>query len=139
MAGRRSAVGGTLVLDSEGVSKAADGDPRARAFLALAARLDAAVVVSAVTLAEVLRGHPRDAGRYRVLAAAVVEPVTPEDGRRAGVLLGGTGLGGATVDALVATLALRCPGPVVILTSDTDDLSTLVQGQGRTDLTVSHV
>lgn len=136
---RRSAVGGSLVLDSEGVRKAADGDPRARAFLRLAARRDAAVVVSAVTLTEVLRGHPRDATRHRVLAAAVVEPVTPEDGRRAGALLGGTGLGGATVDAVVATLALRCPGPVVILTSDTDDLSRLVHAQGRNDITVAHV
>lgn len=136
MARRRSAIGGAVVLDSEGVSKAADGDPRARGLLALALQRDAAVVVSAVTLAEVLSGHARDVTRHRVLSAAVVVPVLAEDGRRAGELLGVTGLGDATVDALVAALVLRQPGPVLLVTSDPDDLSRLVLERGRDDVTV---
>lgn len=51
---------GVLVLDSEGVSKAAAEDRRVAAMLAAARENEWELVVSAVTLAEVLRGHPRD-------------------------------------------------------------------------------
>ena len=68
MAGRRVAVGGTLVLDSEGLSKLAAGDSRARAYLETAVARRARVAVSAITLTEVLRGGPRDAAVHRVLS-----------------------------------------------------------------------
>ena len=47
-------MGGTLVLDSEGLSKLAAGDARARAYLETALARRARVVVSAITLTEVL-------------------------------------------------------------------------------------
>jgi predicted nucleic acid-binding protein len=53
--------GGTLVLDCEGLSKLAAGDQRTRAFLESARERGARVVVSAITLAEALRGGSRDA------------------------------------------------------------------------------
>lgn len=47
-----STTGGTLVLDSEGLSKLAAGDQRTRAHLESARERGAGVVVSAITLAE---------------------------------------------------------------------------------------
>jgi predicted nucleic acid-binding protein len=123
---------GALVLDGEGLSKLAAGDPRARAFLEIARARRAQVVVSAVTLAEVLRGGARDASVHRVLSRVVVTPVTSELGRAAGELLGGTGLSGhrCAIDAMVAATALRLARPVVLLTSDLDDLNRLVDEPG---------
>ncbi|RJQ78599.1 PIN domain-containing protein [Pseudonocardiaceae bacterium YIM PH 21723] len=128
MAGRSVAAGGALVLDSEGLSKLAAGDPRARAYLETARARRAKVVVSAVTLAEVLRGGARDASVHRVLSRIVVAPVTPELGRTAGELLGSTGLSGhrCAIDAMVAATALGLARPVVLLTSDPDDLNRLI-------------
>lgn len=134
---RRPGVGGTLVLDAEGVSKAADADRRVQAFLTSARNRDARVVVSAATLAEVLRGTARDAAVHRVLSRVVKLPLSPELGRQAGELLGSTGLSNATVDALVAATALVQPGPVVVLTSDRDDLRTLTAS--RQDVAVQPV
>ncbi|WP_253776219.1 type II toxin-antitoxin system VapC family toxin [Goodfellowiella coeruleoviolacea] len=125
-------MGGTLVLDSEGLAKLADGDQRARAYLEVARARRARVVVSAVTLAEVLRGNARDVLVHRVLSRVVITPVTPELGRAAGELLGATGLSGhrCAIDAVVAATALGLPRPVVLLTSDVNDLTRLVEEPG---------
>lgn len=133
MAGRRVAVGGTLVLDSEGLSKLAAGDPRARAHLEAAVARRARVAVGAITLTEVLRGGPRDAAVHRVLSRITVVPVSPETARHAGELLGATGLSGhrCAIDAVVAATALELERPVVLLTSDPDDLSRLVEEPSR--------
>lgn len=132
MAGRRVAAGGALVLDSEGLSKLAAGDQRARAYLETARNRGAKVVVSAIILTEVLRGGSRDALAHRVLSRITVLPVTPELGREAGELLGRTGLSGhrCAIDAVVAATALELPRPVLILTSDPDDLNQLVDELG---------
>lgn len=132
MAGRRVAVGGSLVLDGEGLSKLAAGDPRARAYFETARARRARVVVSAVTLAEVLRGGARDVSVHRVLSRIVMAPVTSERGRAAGELLGATGLSGhrCAIDAVVAVTALESARPVVLLTSDPDDMNRLVEEPG---------
>jgi predicted nucleic acid-binding protein len=126
-------VGGTLVLDSEGLAKLAAGDSRARAHLEIAIARRARVVASAVTLTELLRGGPRDAPVHRVLSRITVVPVSRELGRRAGELLGATGLPGnrRAIDAIVAATALERERPVVLLTSDPDDLSRLVEEPRR--------
>ena len=126
-------MGGTLVLDSEGLSRLAAGDSRARAHLETAIVRRARVVASAMTLTEVLRGGPRDAAVHRVLSRITVVPVSPGLGRRAGELLGATGLPGnrCAVDAVVAATALEQERPVVLLTSDPDDLSRLVEEPER--------
>jgi predicted nucleic acid-binding protein len=133
MAGRRIVVGGTLVLDSEGLSKLAAGDARARAFLEVARNQRARVVVSAITLTEVLRGGSRDAAVHRVLSRVIVLPVTPELARHAGDLLGATGLSGhrCAIDAVVAVTALESERPAMLLTSDPDDLTRLVEEPDR--------
>jgi len=131
MAGRRVAAGGTLILDSAGLSKLAAGDARVRAYLETARVRGARVVVSAITLAEVLRGGSR-ASVHRVLSRIVTLPVSPELGRAAGELLGATGLSGhrCAIDSVVAATALVTARPVVLLTSDPDDLSRLVEEPG---------
>jgi predicted nucleic acid-binding protein len=133
MAGRRVAAGGTLILDGEGLSKLAAGDARTRGYLDTARARGARVAVSAVTLTEVLRGGPRDAAVYRVLSRITVVPVSPQIARRAGELLGATGLQGhrCAIDAIVAATALELESPAVLLTSDPDDLNRLVEEPER--------
>ena len=133
MAGRRVAVGGSLILDSEGLFKLAAGDQRARGYLETAIARRARVAVSAITLTEVLRGDKRDVAVHRVLSRITIVPVTPEIARRAGELLGATGLSGhrCAIDAVVAATALAMERPAVLLTSDLDDLSRLVEEPGR--------
>ena len=144
MAGRRVAAGGTLVLDSEGVSKLAAGDARVRAYLETARARRARVAVSAITLTEVLRGGARDAAVHHVISRVTVVPVSAEIARRAGELLGKTGLSGHryAIDAIAAATALEAERPVVLLTSDPDDLSKLVEEPERPKgqrITVVHV
>jgi predicted nucleic acid-binding protein len=132
MAGRRVA-GGTLVLDAEGLSKLAAGDARVRGYLDSARTRGARVAVSAVTLTEALRGGPRDAAVHRVLARITVVPVTAAIARRAGELLGATGLSGhrCAIDAIVAATTLDLERPVVLLSSDPDDMNRLVEESER--------
>lgn len=133
MARRPVRSGGSLVLDSEGLVKLAAGDQRSRAFLETARQRDASVIVSAVTLTEVLRGGYGDVPVHRVLSRITVQPVTPELGRRAGELLGASGLSGhrCAIDAVVAATALGVSRPVVLLTSDPFDVGRLVSEPER--------
>jgi predicted nucleic acid-binding protein len=133
MAGPRAPVGGSLILDSDGLSKLAVGDPRSQARLHAALARRAEIVVSAVTLTEVLRGGRRDAAVHRVLARVTVVPVSRGLGRLAGELLGSVGLSGHrhAIDAVVAATALSLPRPAVLLTSDPDDMSRLVDEPDR--------
>ena len=72
MARQRVVAGGTLVLDSEGLSRLAAGDDRARAYLDSARARRAQIAASAITLTETLRGGPRDATVRRVLSRITV-------------------------------------------------------------------
>ena len=132
MAGQRVA-GGSLVLDAEGLSKLARGDARVRGYLDSARARGAKVAVSAVTLSEALRGGPRDAAVHRVLARITIVPVTAAIARRAGELLGTAGLSGhrCAIDAVVAATALDLERPVVLLSSDPDDMNRLVEEPER--------
>lgn len=119
-----------VVLDADGVSQAAVQAPRVQAWLERARQLNADVVISAATLAEVVRGTPRDAGVNRVAKAAEIWPADETVARRAGRLLGRAG-SDSTVDALVVATALaamerqgaaRC----IVLTSDPDEFGALL-------------
>ena len=133
MAGQRVAAAGTLVLDTEGLSKLAAGDARARGYLDSARKRGARVAVSAITLTEALQGGPRDAAVHCVLSRIIVISVTERIARRAGELLGETGLSGhrSAIDAVVAATALDAERPAVLLTSDPDDLNKLVEESER--------
>lgn len=128
---------GALVLDNEGLSRAATD--RAMYVRLHAAHLDGRrVLTSAAILAEAMRGTPRDAGVHRVLGGVVVEPVTREVGEQAGKLIGAAGMStDQAVDAMVAATALAQEGPVVIVTSDVPHLTALTAGHER--IQVVHV
>lgn len=130
---RGGEIAGSLVLDAEGLVKLANGDPKATLPFEAARRLKGHVVTSATTLTEVLRGGPRDARIYRVLAHVTVVPIDLDRARAAGELLGRTGLDGhrCALDALVAAIALAQSGRVVVLTSDADDMAKLTEDPAR--------
>lgn len=113
-----------LVLDSQGLSEAAHGGEVVRSLVRRARKAGVPVVVSAVTMTEVLRGHRRDAGVHLLLQWLRIEPVTAAIGRRAGELLGRTRRKD-TVDAIVVTTADILPRPVLIVTSDPADIGAL--------------
>lgn len=113
-----------LVLDAQGLTLAAAGDLRAAAWVARARELRLPLVINAVTLTETLRGGGRDASVQLLTRNAQVDPVDRELAAEAGRLLGRVGRDD-TVDALVATSAIRLGRPVVVLTSDPTDLSAL--------------
>jgi len=115
-----------IVLDSEGLSKAARGQRQVAVALAAAVAAAVPVVVSAITLTEVLRGRRRDAAVHLLLKAFRVEPVSEELGRAAGELLGRTGRRD-TVDAVVVATAASLHRPVRILTSDPGDIEALAE------------
>lgn len=125
-----------VVLDSEGLSRAASGDARARAWLSRALELKRPVVVNAVTLAETIRGSARDAHVHRITRNAHIDEVDANFGAEAGRLLGATGRAD-TVDALAAMTAIRLQKPVTILTSDPADLRALTAG--HPDITVVRI
>ncbi|MFJ3793840.1 PIN domain-containing protein [Kitasatospora sp. NPDC090091] len=120
------------MLDSEGLSKLAEGNGDVRAIVAKGLRQGYRIVLAAVTLAEVVRGDARDANINRTVSASgEVVPVTAEISREAGKLLRLAGLDGrCTIDAIVVTVAARQTRPVVILTSDPNDINALISGLG---------
>jgi predicted nucleic acid-binding protein len=133
MARPRRVVDGALVLDAQGLVKLANGDPAVRALVQTAHQRYHHVVTAASTLAEVLRGGAADARIHRVLQRLTVANVDKEAGRRAGELLGATGLSGhrCTVDAMLAVVALAQPRPALLLTSDPDDMTRLTEEPDR--------
>lgn len=133
MARLRPGIGGTLVLDAEGLVKLSRGHPSAVDRVKSAYARQASLVTAATTLTEVLQGGPGDALIHRVLRRVKVIAIDAEQAKAAGELLSRTGLSGhrCALDALLATVALAQPRPVILLTSDTDDLTELTQEPGR--------
>jgi predicted nucleic acid-binding protein len=133
MARLRDRIGGTVVLDAEGLVKLAEGHPSAVDRAKAAYARQASLVTAATTLTEVLRGGLRDAPLHRVLRRVKVIAIDSEQARAAGELLGQTGLSGhrCALDALLATVAMAQPRPVILLTSDTDDMVKLTHEPGR--------
>lgn len=133
MARLRGRISGTLVLDAEGLVKLAAQHPAVYTRVKAARVRNGNVVTAASTLAEVLRGGPKDARLHHVLSRITVIPIDKQQGRAAGELLGRTGLSGhrCALDALLAVVALEQPRPVVLLTSDPEDLARLTEETGR--------
>jgi predicted nucleic acid-binding protein len=133
MARQRRVADGALVLDAQGLVKLAAGDPAVRALVQTAYQRYDKVVTAASTLAEVLRGGRSDARIHRILQRVAVVSINKEAGRKAGELLGSTGLSGhrCTVDAMLAVVALAQPRPALLLTSDPGDMARLTEEPDR--------
>jgi predicted nucleic acid-binding protein len=124
---------GTVVLDSEGLSKWCSADQRVTAYVREAQNNDFRVVVSALTPIEAFDVRAKNERFRRHLSRLKIEPVTDEISFQAIDLLREAGLHGHkyAIDAVVAATALRSVRPAVILTSDTDDMEKLCGKQVR--------
>jgi predicted nucleic acid-binding protein len=129
----RGGIAGTLVLDAQGIIRLAEADKSVSAWARRTDALGGEIVTAASTLAEVLRGGARDARILRILRRVTVVDIDKNLGRKAGELLGATGMSGhrCTVDALIAVVALAQRRPVILLTSDPDDLARLTEEPDR--------
>jgi hypothetical protein len=118
---------GTLVLDCEGLSKFVSDHEPAVALIAEARKRGMEVVISALTIIEAVRQGTDKARLAWVLSGMRVVPVGDEEAKAASAMLIGAGLHGHkyAVDAVVAEMALRQRHPVVMLTSDIDDMAKL--------------
>lgn len=117
----------TVVLDSQGLSAWIAQDRKFLAMLQVFHEMGADVVVGANTIVEVSHQRMNLPRLNWTLSRVKVEPVTAHAARAAAELLKTAGLHGHkyAIDATVAEAALRQPGPVAILTSDTDDMAKL--------------
>ena len=117
----------SLVLDSQGLSSWIERDRRLMALLEQAERDGVDLAMSSATIIEVAHGGIDHARLGWLLSQIRVEPVTKESARRSAGLLQEAGLLGHkyAIDAMVAELALRLPGPVAVLTSDVDDMTKI--------------
>jgi predicted nucleic acid-binding protein len=128
-----------LILDAGALIALAAGDRRARAALAQALDERLLVQVPTPVLAQVHRGDHDHARSDRVLREIdEFVPTTEQMARSAGELLGNAGLADA-IDAIVAAEALSGT-PAAILTSDPEDITTLVEaGGGRARVSVQEI
>ncbi|HLX48558.1 MAG TPA: DNA-binding protein [Streptosporangiaceae bacterium] len=118
---------GTLVLDSEGLSKTVLRERAMMARLAQAHLDGLRVVTSAATLVEA-RNPQMDQARFDwAVSRLIIEPVTEPIARAASKLLVTNGLHGHehAIDAMVAATALAAAAPRIVLTSGPGDLTRL--------------
>jgi hypothetical protein len=118
---------GTLVLDSEGLSKLVGDDERVVALVAEARSRGMEVVISALTIIEATHHRTNRARLTWVLSGVRIVHIGDEEAKAASALLLGVGLHGHkyAIDAAVAEMSLRQQRPAVILTSDVDDMTKL--------------
>lgn len=127
MARRKFSHEGTLVLGSEGLSKLLDDHEPAVAMVAEARRRGMEVVISALTIIEAVHARTDRARLNWLLSGFRIVPIGDEDAKAASAMLVGAGLHGHkyAIDAVVAEMTLRQQRPVVMLTSDVDDMAKL--------------
>jgi hypothetical protein len=118
---------GTLVLDSEGLSKLLADDEQVVALVAQARSRGMEVAISALTIIEAVQARTNTSRLNWVLSGLRVVSVGDEEARAASTLLMDAGLHGhkCAIDAAVAEAALRQHRPVVMVTSDIDDMVKL--------------
>jgi predicted nucleic acid-binding protein len=118
---------GTVVLDCEGLVKWCEADHRVTAFVREAQDNDFRVVVSAMTPIEAQDVRAKSDHLRWHLSRLKIEPVTEDISSRAIELLRDARLHGHkyAIDAVVAATALRSVRPVIVLTSDEDDMGKL--------------
>jgi hypothetical protein len=127
-AGKEGSPVNALVLDA-GALIAIDRDDRdVHKTVRDAHRMGVQVLTNSMAVAQVWRDSKgRQAELAKVLRGLRVQPVTPDDGRKAGELLEAAGLS----DAIDASVALLAETGDRVLTSDPGDLRTLCEATGK--------
>jgi hypothetical protein len=133
MARRKLTHEGTLVLDCEGLSKLVNDHEPAVALVAEARKRGMEVVISALTIIEAAHSRTDRARLAWVLSGLRIVHIGDEEAKAASAMLINAGLHGHkyAIDAAVAEMALRQQRPVVLLTSDIDDMTKLCGGRVR--------
>ncbi|WP_239372470.1 hypothetical protein [Frankia sp. Cj5] len=121
----------TVVLDCAGLSAWIVQDRQVAAMIQIFSELESDLVISATTIIEVSHAGVNIPRLNWLLSRIKVEPVTKETAKASARLLKEANPHGRryAIDATVAEMALRQPGPVAMLTSDVDDMSKLCGGQ----------
>ncbi|MDB1086450.1 DNA-binding protein [Streptomyces sp. ACA25] len=127
MARRKLSHEGTLVLDCEGLSKLVSDHEPVVALIAEARKRGMDVVISALTIIEAVHRRTDKARLAWVLSGVRIMHLGDDEAKAASAMLINAGLHGHQypIDAAVAEMALRQRRPVVMLTSDTDDMTKL--------------
>ncbi|MFF4510367.1 DNA-binding protein [Streptomyces mirabilis] len=127
MARRKLSHEGTLVLDCEGLSKLVSDHEPVVALVAEARKRGMEVVISALTIIEAVHSRTDRARLAWVLSGMRIVHIGDEEAKAASAMLIGAGLHGHkyAIDAAVAEMALRQRRPVVMLTSDINDMVKL--------------
>ncbi|MFD7643097.1 PIN domain-containing protein [Kitasatospora sp. NPDC059795] len=117
-----------FVLDSEALSLAVRGDRMMIARLDLAARGEAEIVTSPITLVEAYDARTTEQRWDWVLSRVNVAELGKDEARQARRLLADAGLHGHkyAIDAMLAVVALQQRGQVTVFTSDPEDLERLL-------------
>ncbi|OSC74331.1 hypothetical protein B5180_13495 [Streptomyces sp. BF-3] len=117
-----------FVLDREALSLAVRGDRKMIAWLDLAARGEAEVVTSPMTLVEAYDGRTTEQRWDWVLSRLQVVDIGKDEARQARRLMTDAKLHGHkyAIDAVLAVIARQQRGQVTVFTSDVDDLEKLV-------------
>ena len=120
--------GGLVILDAEGLSRAITRDPYMRFIFSDAHNNGVPIIISAVTLVEVIHPKINHAALSWTLSLIRVEPVTKQLSLAATNLLQIAGKHGHThaLDAIVCATALASEGHATIFTSDPTDIEALV-------------
>ena len=118
----------SVVLDCQALSLLLADDRQMVARIEASRRAGVPARVSALTIVEAAHRKTDKAGLSWLLSRLRVEPVSHDDAMTAVRLLhdaGGLHGHKYAIDALVAAMALRSPGPALVLTSDRDDWQKL--------------
>lgn len=117
----------SVVLDSEGLSAWVAQDRKVLGLLKVFHEMGADLIISANTIVEVSHSRVNMPRLQWTLSRVKVERITEQTAKEAARLLKAAGLHGHkyAIDATVAEAALRQPGPVVLMTSDVDDMARL--------------
>jgi predicted nucleic acid-binding protein len=115
-----------LILDAGAFVAIDRGDPAMHAKVRAALRAGLPVRTNANVVAQVWRNGARQARLAKALREVTVEPITREDGYRAGELMGAT----RTKDVVDATVALLAKSGDRVYTSDVGDLQKLCEATG---------
>jgi hypothetical protein len=117
-----------LVLDAGALIAIDRDDRQVHKTVRDAHRMGVQVLTNSMAVAQVWRDSKgRQAELAKVLRGVRVQPVTPDDGRKAGELLETAGLS----DAIDASVALLAETGDRVLTSDPGDLRTLCEAAGN--------
>ena len=122
---------GPVVLDAEGLSHIITKDHYMLTLLEETRATQVPIVISAVTLVEVVHPRINRAALVWTLSRLRVEPVTEDLSLAAANLLQAAGKHGHThaLDAIVCATALAAQGHATIFTSDPTDIEALVAGR----------